>query len=287
MTIAKSPTMNSQEFDSFASLIYERSGIQFKTAKKYLLEARLSRRLEELKLETYDQYLMFLTTGPYQNDEFQEMFNRITVNETSFFRTAPQLDYLETHVLPELIAARAETKRLRIWSAACSTGDEPYSLAIMVHRTLGLRLLDWNIEIMGTDISEKVLAQAVTGRYSEHSLRTTPDLVRNRYFHPVEDQPGTFELDAEIRRMVRFQRLNLKDPFAARRFGAWDLIFCRNVMIYFDDDMKRHCVQLFHDTLEPDGVLFVGHCEVLPDFGRPLEAIKSANAFAYRKPTSN
>lgn len=272
--------MSDVQFDRLRKLIYERSGIRFQDSKKYVLESRLTRRLEELELENFDQYLMFLSTGPYQQDEFQEMFNRITINETSFFRNAPQLQVFETQVLPVLLEARRASKTLRIWSAACSTGEEPYTLAMQVHRSLGVRLTDWKIEILGTDISEKVLLAAQAGRYPSYAIRTTPATVLQRYFRQVD---SFYQIDPTIQSMVRFERLNLKDAFAARRFGTWDVIFCRNVLIYFDQSMRQHCIELFHRQLVADGMLFVGHSETLRGLDTPFCPTADSRAFAYTK----
>ena len=272
--------MHDREFQALRKVIYDRAGIHFQDSKRYVLESRLSRRLEELELESFDQYVQFLTMGPYQNDEFQEMFNRITINETSFFRNQPQLDVFEGVALAQLLEARESNKRLRIWSAACSSGEEPYSLAIMVHRTLGVRLTDWHVEILGTDISQKVLNQAIEGRYSSFSFRSVSPMIIKRYF---KEEKGTFEIDPEIKSMVNFEQLNLKDTLKAKRHGQWDIIFCRNVMIYFDDDMKQRCVQMFHDQLAPDGTLFIGHSESIRNTGVPFAQIDAPQAFAYKK----
>ena len=134
MPESKTITLSQSQFEKLRKIIYDRSGIHFPDAKKYVLESRLGRRLEELELGDYDQYVQFLSMGPYMDDEFQEMFNKITINETSFFRNEPQLDVFERHTLPTLLEARSGVKRLRIWSAACSSGEEPYTLAMIVHR---------------------------------------------------------------------------------------------------------------------------------------------------------
>jgi chemotaxis protein methyltransferase CheR len=275
-----SMTMSPAQFEQLRKLIYERSGIWFPDAKKYVLESRLARRLEELEFENFDQYLMFLTIGPYMDDEFQEMFNRITINETSFFRNEPQLEVFEHDVLPKLLEARRNEKRLRIWSSACSTGEEPYTLAIQIHRTLGVRLADWRIEILGSDISEKVLIAAQAGRYASYSTRSMPPLVFQKYFKQVG---GFSQIDPAIQSMVHFERLNLKDAVAARRFGIFDVIFCRNVLIYFDEPMKHHCVKMFHNQLAKDGTLFIGHSESLRNVPVPFEQLPNPQAFAYRK----
>ena len=226
--------MTTEQFNRLAQVIYDRSGIHFPEPKKYILESRLSHRLNELDMSDFDQYIAYLTMGPYQMDEFQEMFNRITINETSFFRNDAQLSVFEHQILPELLESRSKSKRLRIWSAACSTGEEPFTLAMMLHRTLGVRLADWHIEILGTDISEKALKVAQGGVYNNYAVRTTPALIKDRYFTA---EGRDFKLSDSIREMVNFERHNLKDRLAAKRHGIWDVIFCRNVLIYFDDAM--------------------------------------------------
>lgn len=272
--------MSDLEFTAMRKLIYERSGIAFQDSKRYVLESRLARRLEELEMDSFGQYLQFLSIGPYQTDEFQEMFNRITINETSFFRNEPQLDVFEKVVLPRLLESRKATKRLRIWSAACSTGEEPYTMAIQVHRSLGVRLADWHIEIMGTDISQKVLNTAHEAKYTSFSFRSVDPLVVSRYFK----QEGGFQvLDPTIRQMVNFEKHNLKDALGASRHGTWDVIFCRNVMIYFDDDMRKRVLEMFHKQLADDGVLFIGHSETLRNSSDLFKSLDAPQSFAYSK----
>ncbi len=273
-------TLNDQQFAKLRGIVYDRAGIHFQDTKRYVLESRLSRRLEELGFDDFDQYLMFLTAGPFQAEEFQEMFNRITINETSFFRNEPQLDVFERHVLPQLMQARAQTKTLRFWSAACSSGEEPYTMAIQLHRTLGVRLADWRIEILGTDISEKVLDTASTGVYNHYAVKSLDPLVLRRYF---TQQGAQYVLDPTIKSMVRFEKLNLKDTMAASRFGLFDVIFCRNVLIYFDDAMKQSCAQMFHRQLQPDGTLFIGHSESLRNLDVAFTSMNVPQAFAYTK----
>lgn len=280
MSSIVSKQMTDGQFATLRKIVYGRSGIWFQDSKKYVLESRLSRRLEELEFEDFEQYLQFLTIGPYQTDEFQEMFNRITINETSFFRNDKQLDVFERMVLPEMLQKRNDSKRLRIWSSASSTGEEPYTLAIMLHRTLGVRLPDWHIDILGTDISEKVLVTAQAGSYPAFNVRSLNPLILKRYF---TENNGSYQLDPTIMSMVTFEKLNLKDAVAARRFGTWDVIFCRNVMIYFDDDMKQHCAKLFYEQLADDGYLFIGHSESLRNLDVAFQQIPEAEAFAYRK----
>lgn len=275
--------MSTVQFTRLAQVIYDRSGIHFPEPKKYILESRLSHRLNELEMTDFDQYIAYLTMGPYQMDEFQEMFNRITINETSFFRNDAQLNVFEQQILPELLEARASTKRLRIWSAACSTGEEPFTLAMLLHRTLGVRFNDWHIEILGTDISEKALKVANNGTYNSYALRSTPPLIKSRYF---TESGRDFQLSDSIRSMVNFERHNLKDRLAAERHGTWDVIFCRNVLIYFDDDMKRGVVSMFDNQLADDGTLFIGHSERIKDLTDSFEQLPIPQGFCYKKSTN-
>lgn len=273
-------SMTQDQFQRMSKIIYDRSGIHFPDNKKYVVESRLSHRLGELEMDSFDQYIAYLTMGPYQMEEFQEMFNRITINETSFFRNEPQLDIFEKVILPELLEARSSTKRLRIWSAACSSGEEPFTLAMLIHRSLGVRLSDWRIEILGTDISEKALSIAQNGIYSNYSVRCTPKLMLDRYFKP---EGREFRLSQDIRSMVSFEKHNLKDTMAAKRHGTWDVIFCRNVLIYFDDPMKKNVIAMFDRQLAHDGTLFIGHSERISTLTDSFAQLNIPQGFCYQK----
>ncbi|MFO0858201.1 MAG: protein-glutamate O-methyltransferase CheR [Phycisphaerales bacterium] len=274
--------MSDKQFNDLRKIIYTRSGIHFPDSKKYVLESRLGTRLSELEIDDYDQYISLLSMGPYQTDEFQEMFNKITINETSFFRNEPQLDIFEKQVLPELLEARRATKKLRVWSAACSSGEEPYTLAMIIHRSLGLRLTEWKVEVLGTDISEKVVEYAQEGIYTDYALRTTHNMMKQKYF---KQEGSSWHLSETIKSMVNFQIHNLKERLAAKRFGAFDVIFCRNVMIYFDDAMKDGCIQMFSDQLASDGTLFIGHSENIRN-AQVFQPLPIPQGFCYRKPAA-
>jgi len=278
--VSSKTSMSDKQFAQLRKIIYDRAGIHFPDNKKYVLESRMSQRLKELDMDDYEQYIAYLTMGPYQMDEFQEMFNRITINETSYFRNEPQLEVFERQILPQILEARKSTKRLRIWSAACSTGEEPYTLAILVHRTLGVRLPDWRIEILGSDISERALETAQEGRYTEYAMRTTNPMIRQKYF---KQEGPYYILNETVKSMVNFELHNLKDSLAAKRHGTWDVIFCRNVMIYFDDAMKKGVLNCFADNLADDGALFIGHSETVRAGEAPFEALPIPQGFCYRK----
>ncbi len=275
------------QFERLRKIIYDQCGISIPDGKQYLLQTRLGERLEELEMEDFDQYCALLTIGqtiapttaPCRSNEFQEMFDRITINETSFFRNQLQLDVVERKVLPRLLQSRQGVRRLRLWSAGCSTGEEPYTLAILVYRSLGAQIADWSIEVLGTDISEKAIVAARSGSYPPANLATAPPAVVARYFKAVQ---GRYRLDPQVQRLVKFELHNLKNAAAARRFGTFDAVFCRNVMVYFDSEMREHCLKLFHERLADDGTLFVGHSETIREGGF-FRQMPEVQAFAYTK----
>ncbi|MCC5831381.1 MAG: protein-glutamate O-methyltransferase CheR [Phycisphaeraceae bacterium] len=274
--------MTAAQFDALRGLIYDRSGIHYPESRRPALESRLSRRLRDLGIPDYDRYIRSLLSPETRDIEFRELINHITVNETSFLRNPPQLEVFEHHLLPDLIRRRRPHRQLRIWSAACSTGQEPYTLAMQVHRTIGREIADWNIHILGTDISEKALAAAWLGRYAREAVRTLPPAMLEAYF--IEHGDDVRVVPA-IRNMVQFKTLNLKDAARVMCMEIFDVIFCRNVMIYFDDEMKERCAALLAARLADDGAMFIGHSESLRNLKVPLEAMGLPHAFAYRKVT--
>ncbi|HYD00091.1 MAG TPA: CheR family methyltransferase, partial [Phycisphaerales bacterium] len=196
-----------------------------------------------------------------------------------FFRDAEQLAYLRNTAFSQLIEARRRQRSLRIWSAACSTGEEPYTLAILLHQTLGERLPDWRIEILGTDVSARALAAAEQARYTDDAIRAVDPVVRVRYFR----QDGPFwTIDPLVRSLVSFDIHNLKDRLGAKRYGAWDAIVCRNALIYFDDAMRARVAAMFADQLSPGGWLAVGASESLESLDIPLTAEGDGPARLYR-----
>lgn len=274
------PAMSTDEFGELSRYIYVRSGIHFHAGKKYFLESRLALRLVELGLHDFRHYIAFLNTGSGTENEFREMMSVITVNETSFFRDARQLEILESTVLPDLLNARSDCRHIRIWSAACSSGEEPYTVAILLHRTLGRRLPDWRVEILATDVSERVIHLARRARYTPYTLRHTDPEVIHRYFSSDHTH---FQLCDEIRSMVTFKWHNLRDFNRLDHLGSYDIILCRNLFIYFDDVMRQRCVSGFESVLAPDGHLFLGHSENLRGLRTHLQPSSTPNAFAYRR----
>lgn len=271
--------LTAQQRERLVRLIGERTGLYFPRSRSDTLEAALRPRLDELELRGFDEYLALLTTGPCRHDEFQELLGRITIDETSFFRDAPQLALFEEAFLPALLRSRRRERRLRLWSAACSSGEEAYTLAILLHRALGETLGDWDVEVLGTDIAERRLEAAADGRYDAYSVGAVPPDLLSRHF-TIEG--GQYVVGREIRELVRFARHNLRESLATRRLGRFDAIFCRNVLIYFDLQSRRRVARTLADALEPHGLLLTARRESLLGLGAPLEAASQDEAACYR-----
>ena len=240
-------------------LVYDRTGIWYTDSKLYLLGTRAAAHMADLQVEGFEAYMRALTVNIGAEAAFRGLCDRVTINETSFFRDRRQLGVFENHELKKLIMSRSGTRRLRFWSAASSTGEEPYTLAMILRRQLGAQLSRWNIEVLGTDLSEDALKTAREGVYSSYAVRSLDAAQRDEFFTKAEG--GRFVLDPSIRKMVRFEHQNLADPAGMARRGVWDVIFCRNVLIYFDDESRAACFQCFRSLIAPDGSLFLGHSE--------------------------
>jgi chemotaxis protein methyltransferase CheR len=206
----------------------------------------------------------------------------VTTNETSFFRSPPQIQAFQEKVLPEIMQRHQEKAELclRLWSAGCSTGDEPYTMGIVIKEVLGERLKDWDIKIFASDISEKALKSARTAMYNEYTLRSVPPEIKRKYF----TQNGTqYTVNEEIRMLVDLQYLNFNDAKRVKLMKGFDVIFCRNVLIYFDDEAKKRFVAQLYDNLNPGGYLFIGHSESLHNISRAFKLVHFPGALGYKK----
>lgn len=276
--------MTLAEFRSLRDFIYVKSGIFFSESKQYFLENRLSKRIGELKLRSYSDYLSLLQ-GLQGPTELKRLFVEITTNETSFWRNPPQIEAFQNIVLPDAARAARERgqSRLRIWSAACSSGEEPYTLAMICQELKDTVLRGISVEILGTDISEKVLSQAQDGVYNSYTLRNlTPEQLQ-RHFIPLGKD--LHQVKPEAQRFTSFRHFNLVDYVAYRQLGAFDVIFCRNVLIYFDEAVKAQVLKGFHDLLHPRAYLLVGHSESIHAFNTGFELLHFSKAMGYRKRT--
>ena len=271
-----------EEFRQLRDFIYEHCGIYIADNRKYLIENRLINRLKELGLKNFSEYYHYLRYDTNRRAELTRLFEVVTTNETSFFRNPPQLEIFQTKVLPTVIAdIRAKgQKKLRIWSAGCSTGEEPYTIAIILHEVLRAELPAWDIRITANDLSEAVLAQAREAVYSDYSLRTTPKEIVARYFTP---DGANFKLKPEVKRLVSFGQINLSDRMQLKRVERSHIVFCRNVIIYFDDEMKKNVINAFYDNLLPGGQLLIGHSESLHNISRAFRPKHYPGAIIYSK----
>jgi len=263
-------------------LIYQVAGIFHPDNKLQLLQDRCSRRMSELKVATLHEYFQCLTIRPTRQAELVALLNEITIGETCFFRNQQQLDSLRDVVIPKILQAKANSclRRLRIWSAGCSTGEEPYSLSMLLLEEANGLLQDWNVEIVATDINERSLAYAKNAVYGSYSTRNLAPHYRQKYFVPVGDQ---LQVHPIVRRNVSFIRINLSDNERVTAMKSVDLIFCCNVLIYFDLASKSRVIQHFHSNLQPYGYLFLGRSESLFGVSDEFRLIHLPGATAYTK----
>ncbi len=275
-------TLDDDTFYHLRDIIYRESGIFIQEQKKYLLETRLVKRLKTLKLDSFQEYLRHLKNGNFNAQEYRHLLDAITINETSFFRNAPQLQAFESVVFPELVnlARERRQRQIRILSAGCSSGEEPYTLAMILHRRFLSILQEFQLEIVGFDISQEVLQNALRGEYSQFSIRNVPEEYFSNYF---VRNGNRFLLKEEIKNRVKFYRANLMDGVQLKRMGIFDLIFCRNVLIYFDKESKKKAIQNLYHILHPKGYLFIGHSESLHGVSHAFKLVLFNKAIAYKK----
>ncbi len=250
--------LSEEEFKRFARLIYDESGIFLKDSKITLLSNRLRKRLQALRLENFADYYDYIDKLTDRSNEIEQLIDVVSTNETYFFRNERQFDAFSQQCLPELARKKTE-KRLRVWSAGCSTGEEPYTLAICVLDASHL-FSGWEIEIIATDVAPSVLDFARKGEYSGRRIEKVPEATLKKYFTQDKEYPEVFHVNDSVKRLVRFQYLNLfKNPYPPNL----DVIFCRNVMIYFDREYQKRLIAGFARVLSGNGYLFVGHSETL------------------------
>ncbi|WP_320169800.1 protein-glutamate O-methyltransferase CheR [Maridesulfovibrio sp.] len=271
------------EFSRFKELVYNLAGIFLQDNRAFMVENRFSHRLTELGFKTYTEYINFLKNGVKGKAEEINMLELITTNETSFFRDGPQLDAFRNYTLKELIDIGNKTGRreLRIWSAGCSSGEEPYTLSIILHETLKNDFNKWRIRITANDISTNVLNLAKRGVYTKYALRATPQNIISKYFKQLDD--NVFEVKPEVKKLVSFGKINLNDERAVRVIPRSQVVFCRNVIIYFDREMKKKVLNGFYSNLLDDGHLYVGHSESLHLITKDFRAKQHRGAISYRK----
>ena len=255
-------------------------GIYFDDDSRYLLEKRLSRRVRTHHFSNFREYYRYLLYHKNRDEELASIIDIITVNETYFFREQNQLKTLSEEIFPELKENNKYKKMLRIWSAGCSTGEEPYSIAMLVLEKSSF--LSWNIEIFGSDINQRVLQVARSGIYRKNSFRTIEPYFLHRYFK--EETTGLYRISDNVKQHVNFSHLNLLDPFKVRLMGTMDVIFCRNVLIYFDHPSRKKVIEMFYERLVEGGYLLLGHAESLINISTAFTLRHFKHDMVYQKP---
>ncbi len=261
--------LDAASFEQVSRILYKQSGITLNKDKHELVKSRLAKRIRATGMHGFEEYLVYVKQDK-SGAELRGMIDVLTTNKTSFFRESAHFDYLRESLLPKM---RKTSKKIRIWSAGCSTGEEPYTLAIVLREEISdIDLMD--VKILATDLSDRVLACARKAEYTTDKLDGLPPAILKKYFKPVSDgETMIWRVNDSVRKLVSLARLNLMEQWSIR--GPFQAIFCRNVMIYFDKPTQQRLVQRFWDLLEPGGHLFVGHSESLTS---------SSNDFTYVRP---
>jgi chemotaxis protein methyltransferase CheR len=270
-------------FQQIRDLVYTASGIFLPDEKLYLLAAGCNRRIQQLPVPSPNEYWKYLNSRSH-TAELRELLNEITIGETSLFRNRPQLEAVRRVILPALTKKTSRTtKHLRIWSAGCSTGEEPYTLAMTMLEAGAHLLKGWTIEILATDLNDRSLKAAQTGIYGDYAMRSTTSHFKDKYFEPVD--PKTMQVRDQVKKLVTFRRLNLQDDSSMNLMRDMDMIFCRNVLIYFNHSSKSKVVSHFFTSLNLGGYLFLGTAESLMKLNDQFHPVHFPGTVGYWKPS--
>ena len=279
---APSGAMPNPHLVKIRDLIYQVAGIFQPDNKLRLLEDRCGKRMQTLGVSMLRDYYDCLTVKPIRQAELVALLNEITIGETCFFRNQPQLEALRNIVLTRIVEARSKLplRHLKIWSAGCSTGEEPYTLSMMLLEELAGRLKGWTFEIVATDLNERSVAYAKQGIYGAYSTRNLPPLYKEKYFIASGEN---LQVNTEVKARVNINRVNMLDDSRMAFLKGMDLILCCNVLIYFDVISKRRVIQHFYNNLLPHGYLFLGHSESLYGVNDDFRLVHLPSATAYVK----
>ena len=282
LSLRKTAKISADEFKLLADFIYQNTGISIPEKRKYLLENRLGARLKELNLNSFKEYHDYLKFDKNRSLEMDKLCEKVTTNETSFYRDVRQLNVFQNDVLKEILKKQEDAgkKELNIWCAGCSSGEEPYTLAIMLNEVLGMGIISWKIKISAYDLSPAMLRKAKEGLYTDYALRTTPKGIITKYFD--KDGEG-YRVKPRIKKLIQFAPINLSDKLAVKRVPRSQIVFCRNVIIYFDDPMKKQVIGSFYDNLLPDGYLFLGHSESIHKLSTAFKPVMKPGGICYHK----
>ncbi|HKN16286.1 MAG TPA: protein-glutamate O-methyltransferase CheR [Candidatus Sulfotelmatobacter sp.] len=272
-------------FRQIRDLVYKVCGIFQLEEKLYLMADACGRRMKQLGIRTPREYWDLLTAHSSREAEIRQLLNEVTIGETCLFRSQPQLDALRKVILPELVEDKNKQviKRLRIWSAGCSTGEEPYTLAMNMLEESEHLLKGWTIEILATDLNDRSVETAKVGIYGDYALRSTSDYFRRKYFTPAGEKK--LEVRPEVKKLITFSRLNLQDDSRMLFMKGMDLIFCCNVLIYFDGPSKSKVIDHYYSNLNFGGYFFLGTSESLLKLNDKFHLVHFPGTIAYWKPS--
>jgi chemotaxis protein methyltransferase CheR len=268
------------DFQKFREYFYRKTGIQFDDTKRYFVDKRLIERMEATGSDSFRQYFIGLRFEA-DGQEMQALVNAMTVNETYFFREQYQFECLVNSILDEVADRKKPGQRIRIWSIPSSTGEEPYSIAIYLLERWA-RINDFDVEIMSSDIDTQVLSMAQRGVYSQRSIANLPKAYLNKYF--TQTKEGDWAISRDLVDAVEFSRVNLSEINDTRRFRDVDVIFCRNLLIYFDDLSRRLAAEAMFDALRPGGFVCLGHSESMSRISSLFAVRRFPDAMVYQKP---
>lgn len=274
--------MSESSFRLLRDLIYQHCGIFFDDSSLYLLQRRLSRRVKLHQFSSFEDYFYYLKYDPGRDEELNQVIDVLTTNETYFFRESQQLKAFTDEILPEIIESKKKMGRdtIKIWSAGCSSGEEPYSIAILILESEIPN--NMKVEILASDISQRVLQSARKGIYTKSSFRSTEPKYIQRYFNRIDKN---YQIIDEVKKLVNFGQMNLLDESKLVFLSKMDVIFCRNVIIYFDNTAKRKVIDNFYHKLQPGGFLLLGHSESLINISTKFQLRHFINDMVYQKST--
>ncbi|MEK8052375.1 protein-glutamate O-methyltransferase CheR [Ideonella sp. DXS22W] len=278
--VSRSIEITDADFLKFRDFFYRKTGIHFDDSKRYFVDKRLIERIEATGADDFRSWFIALRFES-KGEELQQLVNAMTVNETYFFREAYQFDCMVNDMLNEVARRKKPGGRIRIWSIPSSTGEEPYSIAIYLLERWKL-IEDYEVEILSSDIDTQVLQMAQRGVYSSRSVAQLPKPYLEKYFRRLND--NEFAISRDLVDAVEFSRVNLTDANDTRRFRDIDLVFCRNLLIYFDDLSRRVAAEAFYDAMSPGGFICLGHSESMSRITSLFEVRRFRDAMVYQKP---
>ena len=265
--------LSTDDFNRLSNFIYRESGIKMPPVKRIMLQSRLQKRLKELKMTNYKDYCSYVFSQDGLNNEIIHMLDVVSTNKTDFFREPAHFDFLTSNVLPEFVSSFRSVKNIKIWSAGCSSGEEPYTIAIVLFEFLE-KYPGYDFSILGTDISTLILQKAIDAEYTEDRVEGIPLELKRKYFLRSKDRENpTVKMNAQMRSKIKFERLNFMEN-SYSIYDSFDIVFCRNVLIYFDRETQERVINKICSKISTGGYFFLGHSESIMNMNLPLRQIK-------------